>query len=382
VVVIYHCYKRLAANRYFVAGILLLGFSIGLWSYEAKGYVDYSRYRADYAMYNYSMIFSEGDQNWQSFLQDHHYEKDDFQAILLLPFYHVGTEKLWLGNSEWIITLGTKAALQLHLPIIDVMMSRSSWSQAQNQVKIAGGPFTEKPILNDIKSRKPFLLLQFDEEKLNPDQKYLLSAADLIGHYSQCLVYVCYPDRIAANDKKNADSINAILPYLHPGDTCIGSKGSWYIDHFDTKTSGEKLFGPGADTCIKEDSSVIATIPIHPLVDSQQYEFSCWFLLGRDNYKSPDLVLYSLNSAGSIIGTTFVNTNKSTDSRGLWFRASKYFYLDSNATAIRCVLMNKQGPTYKMMDEMLLRPADGTVISKANDGSVMVNNHLFSTGKI
>ncbi len=376
VVVIYHYYLGLVAKRRFVLGFSLLLVSIGVWGYEAKGYIDYSRYRADYAMYNYSMLFSEEEQNWQSYLQDHHYSKDDFQAVLLLPFYHVGTEKLWLGNSEWIITLGTKAALQLHLPIIDVMMSRSSWSQAQKQVKLAGGPFTDKPILRDIKSNKPFLLLQFDEEKLDPDQKYLLSASDSVGRHAQCIVYVCYPDRIAANDKKNADSINTILPHMHAADTCFGDNSSWFADHFDASVAGEKLFGAGAHPYMKTDSTVIDEIPVRA-TDGQLFEFSCWFLLGNEDYQSPDLVLTSLDSAGKVVDVNHVNTNKSTDSYGMWFRASKYFHLGSNARKVRCSLINRPGPSYKIMDELLLRPAAATVISKAADGTVLVNNHRF-----
>jgi len=377
VIVIYHGYKILVAKRRFAAGVALLVFTIGLWSYEAKGYIDRSRYIASCAMYNYEMIFSESEQGWQSYLQDHNYKKDDFQAILSLPFYHVGTEKLWVGNSDWLNTLSTKAALQLHLPIVDVMMSRSSWSQAFKQVKIAAGPYADKPLLRDIPNGKPFLLLHFDEDTLNPDQKYLLSASDYIGHYSQCYVYACYPARIAANDKKNADSINAILPFMHGADTSIGSKGSWYIDHFDTGRANEKLFGAGAYACINQDSNLIATIPVKPVGDSQQFEFSsgsCW---ANKDPRSPDMLLYSLDSAGSIIDTTFVHTNKSVDNHGMWFRMSEYFYVHGRSRSLKCILLNKPGPSYKVMDEMMLRPADATIISKDAGGRVMVNNHLF-----
>ena len=250
------------------------------------------------------------------------------------------------------------------------------------QVKIAAGPYVDKPTLREIPNQKPFLLLHFDEgDALDPDQRYLLSASDYIGHYSQCNLYVCYPERIAANDKKHADSINAILPYMHTADTCIGDKGNWYTDHFDTRHANENLFGTGAYPCVKEDSSVVATIPVKPAGDSQQYEFSCWFLLGNSDYRSPDFLLYSSDSAGSIIDTTFVHTNTSVDNYGMWFRASKYFYLHSNSRSLKCILINKPNPAYKIMDEMMLRPADALIISKDADGRVMVNNHLFKMAK-
>ncbi len=382
VIVIYNGYKSLVAKKQLVAGIALLVITIGLWSYEAKGYIDYSRYRSDYAMYNYEMIFSEKEQGWQSYLQDHHYKKEDFQAVLSLPFYHVGTEKLWVsGTTDWLNTLSTKAGLQLHLPIIDVMMSRSSWSQAFKQVRIAAGPYADKPLLRDIPSPKPFLLLRFDEDTLSPDQKYLLSAADYIGHYSQCYVYACYPERIAANDKRNADSINAILPFMRSGDTCIVDKGIWYVNHFEGGHADERLWGTGAGPYINEDSSLVATIPVSAAGDSELYEFSCWFLLGNKDYRSPDVLLYTQDSSGKTIDTNFVHTNKSVDNNGMWFRTSKYFYLHSNSKMVKCIVLNKPKPTYIAMDELQLRPADAIIISKGADGRVMVNNHVFKTAK-
>ena len=379
VIVIYHYYKMLVAKRYFVAGFGLLIFTIGLWSYEAKGYIDYAVERAHASTYNYEMVFSQKEQNWPSYLHDHHYSREDFQAILALPFYHVGTEKLWVGNAEWLNTLATKAALQLHLPVIDVMMSRSSWSQAMKQVKIAAGPYPDKPMLRDLPNQKPFLVLHYDEggENLDPDQRYLFRASDYIGHYSQCNLYVCYPDRIKTNDKKNADSINAILPYMHSADTCVIDRGSWYVDHFDAGRAGDRLFGTGGHEYVKDDSSLIATIPVRSLGDSQRYEFSCWFLLGDKDYRSSDMLLYAADSSGRVFDTTFVHTNKSVDNFGMWFRASIYFYVHGNARLLKCILMNKPAPTYIAMDELMLRPADAVIISKAADGSVMVNNHLF-----
>jgi len=382
VIVIYHYYKELVAKRGLMPGIALLAGAIGLWGFEATGYIDYAIDRAHYATYNYEMMFSEKEQNWQAYLHDHNHSKDDFQAIIMLPFFHVGTEKLWVGNSEWLITLGSKAALQMHLPLVDVKMSRSSWSQAMKQVKIAAGPYADKPMLRDLPSQKPFLLAYFDEgEYLDPDQRYLFLASDYIGHYSQCNLYACYPARIAANDKMKADTINSIVPFMHSADTCITDRGVWYVDHFDNKGLAERLFGAGASPYMNKDTSIIATIPVKPVGDSQYYEFSCWFLLGNKDYRSPDILLYGLDSSGNSIDTTFVHTNASVDNRGMWFRASKYFYVHRKVKSLKCILINRPGPTYVAMDELMLRPAYSLIISKAADGAVMVNNHLFKERK-
>ncbi len=376
-VVIYTFYARLQATGRAVAGYAVIIAAMAIWAWEASGYVEYSRRLSKFGSYNYDMMFSTHEQNWEGFLADHSFKKTDFQALLLLPYFHVGTEKLWVGYGNWLITLGSKASLQLHIPMINVMMSRSSWGQAEKQVKIAAGPFADKPLLKDIGSNKPFLLMRFDEDTLNEDQKYLLAASDFIGHYSQCYVYACYPDRIAASDKQHMETVSSILPFMHHPDTLIAAGGTFFRDHFDSNATAPHLFGAGGMPAIASDSGIIATIPIvNPPKDSELYEFSCWFLLHNDDPRAPNFSLELIDGGSRKETTADVLTRQSTDNKGMWYRAGKYFYIYHSTREIRCKLMNTPNPSYIALDELLLRPASSLVISKAPDGQVMVNNHL------
>jgi hypothetical protein len=359
----------------------LLLLSATVWSIEAAGYMRASRKVADMGRYNYEMMFSVYEQKWESFLKEQQLTSDSFQAILLLPYFHIGSDKIWVGEPGWIMTLGYKASLQLQLPMINAMMARSSWHHAQQQAKIAAGPYSEKPLLRELKSSKPFLLLRHVHDSLPPDQAYLLQAADYIGTFSDCSVYACYPERMAANDKHHADTINTMLPYMTSADTCVGSFGTWYTNHFDEATTTEKLFGTGSVPCIKQVEGIIAVISVLPAADSVLYEYSCWFLLGKEDYRSPSINLELNDQAGRKIKTVLINTSGSTDSYGMWFRASGYFYIPNNCGKINCRIVNSPNPTYIAMDEMQLRPAESIVISKCKDGTIMVNNHRFKTAK-
>lgn len=378
-VVIYTVYARYMAKRKIVAGYTVLLLALGLWSYEASGYVDYYRWRSWLGIYNYDKLYSSGEKSWSVFLDEHHYGANNFQALLALPYFHVGTEKLWVGDGSWLIYLASKACLQLHMPMVDAMMSRSSWSVAMKQVKIAGGPYVEKPMLKDIKSNKPFLLLQFGEKPLNPDQEYLLQASDYIGNFSQCEIYACYPTRIAANDKRNADSVEKILPVMKHADTVIANDGICYYDHFDAATGNQHIFGTGGGPVIHGNDTILATIPMTIIPrDSELYEFSCWFLVTNKDYRTPYVTVQLLNDSGRVVGYPDALTKQSTDNKGMWLRSSVFFYVHRNCRSINFKLMNVPNPAYLAMDEILLRPAGALVISKAADGQVMVNNHLFT----
>ena len=378
-VVIHVYYRRyLAQHKPLIAYGILLG-TIGFWSLDVSRYVKNIReVIAGGVQICDKFFFYDEEIKWPQYLKQQHYKGSDFQGIMLMPLFFAGSEKLWVGGDpSWPWSIGSRVSLQFHLPVVDVMMSRSSWSITEKQVKTAAGPYADKPMLRDLVSKKPFLLLQYDGTPIDPDQQSLFKASEYLGHHFSCYIYACYPERILANDKKNADYVKTILPHLPSGDTCIGAKGDWYIDHFDSKQANERLFGSGAFGEVDKDSLTIATIPIKPTGETRKYEFSCWFLLDDKDYRSPLVNLQSLDSNGKLLSKISAFTKESVDNKGMWFRTSVYFDIEPACRFVRCVLVNDPYPTYKVMDELLLRPADAVIISKSKDGKVMVNNHLF-----
>jgi len=378
-VIIHSIYTGYLAKNKPVIGYVVLVGAIGLWSLDLSRYIENIRGQIAKGVTTYDEFFYKDDPvKWPEFLAEHHYKGSDFQGILLLPMFFSGTEKIWVGGDpSWPLSIGMRPAIQFHLPIVDVMMSRTSWSLTQKQVKTAAGPYADKPMLRDLKSNKPFLLIQFDGVENDDDQQYLLSACDLLGHHFNAYIYAFYPERLIANDHKNIEVVERIAPYMHSRDSCVADKGVWYTDHFDSLHASGHLFGAGAAPFVDKDSLIVATIPVKPTGDSQKYEFSAWFLLDNKDYRSPFVNLQSLDSNGKVISTIDALTKLSVDNEGMWFRSSVYLYLKPRCRTLRCVVVNEVHASYEIMDELMLRPADAVIISKATDGKLMVNNHLI-----
>jgi hypothetical protein len=222
--------------------------------------------------------------------------------------------------------------------------------------------------------------MHFNEDSLSPDDSYLLQASEYIGEFSQCSIYACYPSRILANDKRHRDSVTAILPFVTSGDTCVGCVLPFVAIHFDSIPAANNLNGGGAVAAISGNDSMVAILPL-AVAERQLYEFSAWFLLHREDCRSPEVRLDMVDSAGAVINTEIANCKESTDSKGLWFRASKYLYIPAGCREVRCTILNSPNPTYTAMDELLLRPALSVIISKAADAGIMVNGHLFEEVK-
>jgi hypothetical protein len=190
-------------------------------------------------------------------------------------------------------------------------------------------------------------------------------------------VYACYPDRIRANDKKNTDSIKLLLLQLPAGDTCIRNTGSWFVNHYDDAPEQNCIYGRGSVPQIAKHDTDLAMIPVKPLADEQLYEFSCWFLLGTENYRSPYFKVDLLDMNHQLLRSHDALTKESTDNHGDWYRCALFFNMPANCRFVRIHLVNDPDNSYKYMDELMLKPADALIISKSASGRALVNNHLL-----
>jgi hypothetical protein len=121
----------------------------------------------------------------------------------------------------------------------------------------------------------------------------------------------------------------------------------------------------------------VADINITDADTGREYEVSCWVLLARSNYKSPDLYYESVDSRDSIISKGLISVKESTDNDGgLWFRAGSYFKMPAGCKKLRIILVDEEPPSYRRIDELMLRPAGATIISRSASRA-MVDNHIY-----
>lgn len=345
-----------------------------IWGIDCYGYIQYARMRQDIAPFYYDAFFKQ--YQWTEFLNEHRYTANDFQAILLLPYFQVGTEKFPLNERmDWPMTLCMRASLETRLPIVNFMMSRSSWSRAAAGARLVGGPFTDKPILEQ--GSKPFLLMYYNAEPLDRNAEYLLKSADYIDSFATLKIYACYPDRIKQADKYVADSAGRHYSAMQAGDSCFGCTQPYFIDHFDTGKSVQKFLGTNAAEAIKTETAYASEFILDtPLAGETEYEFSAWVLLRREDYKTPWFVLDVLDSKDSILVRHSV-VLRSVDNYGLWYRLANFVMMPPGTRYVKCMVVNQKGPTYAAMDELVLRPSNAVVISKFSNGKAMVNNHIY-----
>ena len=107
-------------------------------------------------------------------------DRDKFQAILPIPYFHVGSENIWIESQQNTQVYAMEASLKTGLPMTGVQLSRTSRSQTFMNYSIVTEPFEPLKILDELPSQKPFLLLFNRKHYANEDEQRLINASELV----------------------------------------------------------------------------------------------------------------------------------------------------------------------------------------------------------
>lgn len=105
----------------------------------------------------------------------------EYQAILSLPVFNVGSEHYHLHSKDDMLQKSTYVSFKTGLPLICNYGSRSSISRAYNCIELSWEPWKEYNILKDLPNDRPLLIVATsDLSLLNPNEKRILDYSDSI----------------------------------------------------------------------------------------------------------------------------------------------------------------------------------------------------------
>ena len=107
-------------------------------------------------------------------------DPEEYQAILPIPYFHVGSENIWIVSKQGIQEMSMIASLKTGLPTTGVQLSRTSIAQTFKNYAVVTEPFEALEIVKDLPNRKPFLLLFNRKHYANEDEARLIRSAKLV----------------------------------------------------------------------------------------------------------------------------------------------------------------------------------------------------------
>jgi hypothetical protein len=157
--------------------------------------------------YNNTRIIKTLDNNIPSFTQaalspsknNTPINKDNYQAIMPLPYFHIGSESSWIDPKCGIAQKVFTTSLETGLPTNAVMLSRTSLSQTYKNIALILTPWKEYEVLNDFPSEKPILLMVAScENQLNENEKRLIRHSSLVATKDETKFYSLEIDSLRA----------------------------------------------------------------------------------------------------------------------------------------------------------------------------------------
>jgi hypothetical protein len=166
-------YQKFTAIRNRKIGIAIILVFLGILAFEA---FNFSKSTTNYLNNEVSQLADSKNQlNEDKWVNDIDAKK--YQAIMPLPYFHVGSESSWIEPRCDIARQMYIASLKTGLPCNGVMLGRTSLSQTYKNIELSKTPWKEFRVLNEYPNKKPLLLIVAKCDELNPDEKRLVKSA-------------------------------------------------------------------------------------------------------------------------------------------------------------------------------------------------------------
>lgn len=121
-----------------------------------------------------------------------------YQAIMPIPYFHVGSESSWVEARCDIARQMYIASLKTGLPCNGVMLGRTSLSQTYKNIELSKTPWEKYKVINEFPNNKPLLLIVAKCNELNQDEKRLVENSSFILSTPNFDLYEMQIDKLKA----------------------------------------------------------------------------------------------------------------------------------------------------------------------------------------
>lgn len=317
-------------------------------------------------------------------------EIDSFQAILPIPYYHLGSENYWVDSKCNLLTSSCIISAKSGLPIMATFLSRGSVSQGLNGILTVKEPYRPLQILNDLPNNKDLLIVAGKCDEKSQWENNILVNAKILDTLSFIYLYRISPDvlknfaktrTIEQNQFVHETSWNKINNTLTT-DTCK----SWIIRNYDKTGKATSYKGDNAFSITEGKKQYLFFMDTLPhLKPELLYTISFWFRnINQDLYPRTRLKIYIEDSNGNFNVKQEIAIEKIiqlVDKE--WALIETEIGDIRKGTKLRMELANNllKRKDSIILDELMIRPGNVDILEKEAHG-FWLNNRYYSRTKI
>jgi hypothetical protein len=310
------------------------------------------------------------DPKWNNHLREAGLSNSDFQAILVLPLFHIGSEKFWIPE-DTTADSAMEISYNTGLPMAEGNLGRTSFSQTYKLIQISADTLIQKSIYTSFHDKRPILLVTTKTE-LTDGENYLVKNSKQLFSFSN-LTFYSMPLRILKNNLKK------VRKHFFDIKDSLYHSGDLYTDRQTSSIILRSLaVGDSTPFLSKGEFRGYNLLPLYKSTipdsrDSERFEFSIWNKIYNDVDGFPYIFYSQYNQSGRKIDSAMFDANNSHEVYPDWARASINFMLFNKKNTIEfCYWSGKKFEA----ERMLIRPVGVNVYSNVkNDSSFVLNNY-------
>lgn len=319
---------------------------------------------------------------------DHWLNKVDFgrfQALMPLPYYHIGSENIWLEAHYPLYQKVQYTALQTGVPDMGVNMSRAPVSRMVESMQFSLPAFEPPVLLSELPDNRPIALMIEPSQWENVQKKYahLLDKATSVYNSPELRILALVPDSVRIWSQQQATEMLSFVKeqanqVAGGGWQCVGTP-KWYQSiQFDTiSTNTYKFQGNGAATANLGDTTTIWENTIPP----GAYVFSVWVKVDADLGMTQDIQITENDQTalpGKLPKMPLRTGLKTIVNRWALFEIP--FEVQGAQSQVHIYLYKKGGNAAFWYDEVLIRDQNFDLYRQA-PGWVVKNNYWYKLPK-
>ena len=267
------------------------------------------------------------------------YTADSFDAILFLPSFFQGSEKLYIDRTAGSFQYAMEISYDTKLPLVNYMMSRTSFSQTLNNVQVVSNPYINNSSSEGVFTAKN-LMLAVMNVPLTKGEQFLVDHATEFAKRDALTFYIFNTEVLREKgDKLAIWDYSLIVDSLQESSYAGGSYFSekplslFYRNSFDDMVAPVAFFGNGSFLSDQEQK-LMADIPVQT-AESIWIEVSFWAKSEITTMAYPYIDIHFLDEQGNILQAASVAPTLTTDVMNGWVRASENYEIRPNVKKIR-----------------------------------------------
>lgn len=367
---LYQVYRSLSIKGSKTIAIWMLLAAAGFWTLEMSIHV---KLHADGTRNHLGdNVFINQEPDFNAWLAEAGVSPDEFQALLPIPSFNVGSEKY---VSRWqngpTTARAFKMAYNLGLPLACGMMSRTSIDESNKLVQLMSAAVIQKDIIAEYPDDRPILVLSQAEVPISWEEQQLLTRTEILIEKGAFSLRRLKLEDLATDPDLTIAQFEALRPALDtiaPG--WLGESDStwYYFDGFDK--NGPSEFGSEIQTCSGDE---IELSLYHGKLPNEKLVASMWVKIDHTVAGFPAFVIREFDENDEMIRDEAHGIMFGMNVYEDWLRFDFEFTPMENSERVHICLYDRK----PQAESFLIRRVGEDVYSDAFPGHRLMKNNFY-----